>query len=313
MADNQGDTPITGTPAAVTDPAEAAATTDQAAAAAATTDQAAVADPAAETPKGEDWATLRVKYAKGDEKLEKRLSRYSSAEAAIDALIAAQNKIASGGLKEPLPKDATPEQLEAWRVDNGIPAKPEEYDLTLPDGRVIGEEDKVLVDEFLKSAHAQNMTPDQVKSTVGWYLAEQERQIEARHQQDAEEKEQGEGALREEWGSEYKLNLNLIGGLLDTAPEGVKDQFLGGRLADGTPIGNDAKTLRWLANLARTVNPTATVVPGAGGNAMQAIENEKADIEKLMGDRKSEYWKGPKAEAMQKRYRELVDVQGKMK
>lgn len=277
------------------------------------TDPALADDKKPEGISAKDWATLRSEYAKGDDKLLKRLERYSSQEAVIDALIAAQNKIASGTMKQALPKDATPEQLAEWRTENGIPESPDKYSIELEGGRTIGEADKVVVDEFLKQAHAQNMSPEQVSKTVSWYMAEQERQLEARHQMDAEHRTQAEEQLRQEWGSEFKLNNNMINGLLDTAPEGVKDQLLGARLADGTPLGNDPGVLRFLANLAREVNPVATVVPGSGGNALQAIESELADLAKMMGDRKSEYWKGPKANSLQERYRQLVTVQQKAK
>lgn len=310
-------TEATSTAPTVGTTASTATTTEQTGTATATEAKPATeaaADPA--KPEGisaKDWATLRADYAKGDEKVLKRLERYSSQEAVLDALIAAQNKIASGTLKQALPKDATPEQLADWRTENGIPESPEKYEVELEGGRTLGEADKPIVDDFLKQAHAQNMTPEQVSKTVSWYMAEQERQVEARHQMDAEHRAKAEETLRQEWGSEFKLNNNMINGLLDMAPEGVKDQLLGARLADGTPLGNDPATLRFLANLAREVNPVATVVPGSGGNAMQAIESEMGDLEKMMGDRKSEYWKGPKSATLQARYRDLVSVKQKAK
>lgn len=261
----------------------------------------------------DEWAAARMRIAKGDEKLEKRLARYSTVDSVAEALIAAQNKIAGGTLKSALPKDATPEQLAEWRTENGIPEAPEAYDVTLPDGLVIGEADKPIVDDFLKAAHNANMTPEQVKGNLAWYFAEQERQIEERNQADFNAKEAGEEALREVWGSEAKLNKSLIRGLIETAPEGVPDLLIGARLADGTPLGSHPDTLRWLADLARQVNPVATVVHGAGTNAGQSIDNELAGIEKMMGDKTSIYWKGPAAEGMQKRYRDLITVKGRMK
>jgi hypothetical protein len=230
-----------------------------------------------------------------------------------DALIAAQNKIASGSLKTALPADPTPEQLTEWRAENGIPESPDKYDTTLPDGMTIGEFDKPIVDEFVKSAHEQNLTPGQVKSTLAWYFKNQEQQLAELRQSDAAFSSESTEALRQEWGSEYRLNMNLVDGLLSQAPEGGKDLLLGARLADGTPLGSNPKILRFLANLAREVNPTATVVHGSGTNAVQAIESELASITKLMGDRTSEYWKGPNSAKMQARYRELVTVQDKVK
>ena len=332
----QADTTTVDTSAAETTAAPTAETT--AAPSAETTTVEATAAPAAETSKGdddedakiapavpikgvgeedaaveetaptEDWATIRERIAAGDEKLSKRLARYSSVDSAIEALIAAQNKIASGTLKTALPKDATAEQLAAWREENGIPATAEEYDLEMPDGLVIGEDDQPIVEDFTKVAHELNMTPAQVSKSVAWYLAEQERQAEELAVSDLNVKEEGEKVLKEVWGEEAKLNKNLIMGLLATAPEEASQQLLGGRLADGTPLASNPAVLRWLADLARTVNPVATVVPSSGGTAAAAIETEIASIEKMMGDPKSEYWKNDKIAA---RYRQLVDVRAR--
>ena len=59
------------------------------------------------------------------------------------------------------------------------------------------------------------------------------------------------------------------------------------------------------------INPIATVVPGSGTNAVQAVENELADLRKMMGDHSSEYWKGPMAAKHQARYKELVGAVSK--
>jgi hypothetical protein len=302
-------TPTAAPAAAGTEPAAPATTavTEPVAPAASGDPAAPAADPA---PK--DWAALCTEIAGEDEKLLKRLSRYSSVKDVADALIAAQNKIASGTLKSALPADATPEQLAEWRTENGIPSTPEEYDTTLPDGMVIGDFDKPVVDRFTKIAHELNMNPAQVQKTLAWYFKDQEQQTAELHAADRAAREENTTQLREEWGSEYKMNMNLVDGLLSQMPEGGKELLTGARLADGTPLGDNPKVLRWLANLAREVNPTATVVPGSGTNATQAIETELAGITKLMGDKSSEYWKGPKASAMQERYRQLIDVQQKL-
>jgi hypothetical protein len=289
-------------PAAAEDKAAPAATATPAAA----EDKAA---PATTEPSGNDWAALRTKYAKGDEKLAARLGRYSSAEAALDALVAAQNKISSGGLKAPLSEDPTPEELKAWRAENGIPETPEGYEIKIPEGLDVDEKG---IEGAKKLALEKNIPPAHLQALTEYQFQLREQAILEQQTADATYREQAEESLREEWGSEFKLNKNMINGLLDTAPEGVKGQLLGGRLADGTVLANDPKVLRWLASLAREVNPTATVVPGSGTNSVQAIESEIAGLKKLMGDRTSEYWKGPTAEKMQARYRDLVDVQAKI-
>lgn len=264
-------------------------------------------DPPVATPADwpEDW---RQKYAKGDEKVLKRLERYGSPQAALDALFAAQNKISSGALKSALKPDATPEEVAAWRADNGIPESPEGYEVQLPNGIVLGESDKPVVDEFLKAAHEANMHPDQVNKALAWYMDKQERAQAEQVARDEEARIAAEDELRQEFGSDYRRNLQIAKNLLDSAPEGLADKILGGRTAEGTPLGNDPDVIRWLVGLSRELNPIATVVPGSGTNAIQAVESEIATLTAMMGDHSSEYWKGPNAQRNQERYRELVSA-----
>jgi hypothetical protein len=56
---------------------------------------------------------------------------------------------------------------------------------------------------------------------------------------------------------------------------------------------------------ARKYQPGARAAAAAPA-ARAAVADERAEIEKLMGDPRSEYWRGPKAATMQARYRELV-------
>lgn len=261
-------------------------------------------------PEPQDWATVRTRIAGGDEKVLKQLSRYGTLDEAIKAGLEASKKLSTTRSEAKPGKDATPEELAAYRAANGIPESPDKYEVSLPDGLVVGEEDAPFMESFKTVAHEMNLTTEQVNKLAATQLALKEKEVQARAMRDLETKEKAAETLRspDEWGSEVKLNISLINGLLDNAPAGVKDQLLGARLGDGTPLGNHVDTLKWLASLAREVNPMATVVPGSGSNAQQAMESELADIEKLMANPKSDYWKGPKAEKMQARYRELVDV-----
>jgi hypothetical protein len=264
------------------------------------------------SPWGDDW---REKYAGEDADKLARVSRYASPTAAFDGLIALQNKVRSGEFKStaPYPTDGKPEEQAQWRAENGIPEAPDKYDLTFDNGLVIGEDDKPIIDDFLSFAHDKNLSPDAVKAAVEWKFQHEEKMAEARAEQDAEVQQSTEDALRAEWGNEYRANINRITGLLDTAPEGVKDQILGARFQDGTPLASDPGTLKWLIDMALQINPATTLVPGAGDNVLGAVEDEIKTLEGMMGNRSSEYWKGPKAADMQKRYRDLVAGREKMK
>lgn len=254
----------------------------------------------------EDWREKYVEQHGGDPKMLKRLQRYASPDAAIDALFAAQTRISSGELRSALKPDATPEEKAEWREQNGIPAAPSEYKIALPSGLVVGEADKPVVDAFLQRAHDANMHPDQVNQALGFYFEQQEAMAQEQAAFDIGSQQACEDLLREEYGPEYRRNLQAVNELLSSAPGDITEKLLHGRLADGTPIGNSPEVIRWLVGLAREMNPIGTVVPGSGTNAMQAVETELGNLRKMMGDRTSEYWKGPNAQKNQNRYRELV-------
>lgn len=264
----------------------------------------------------DDW---RDQLVGSDEKLLKRMQRYASPRDVANALIAAQNRISSGELRSALKPNATPEEAAAWRAENGIPDAPEKYDLKMPNGIVFGEEDKPFVDSFLKSAHAANFHPDQVKAALAWYHQDRETQIEAMAAKDAQQRDATRDELVAEWGvNDFKRNSNQIMSLLDTAPTGVKEILMAARGPDEGALFNNPNVLRFFDSLARQINPVATVVPGVTGNIGTAIGDEIQKLEKMMGNRKSDYWNTatPSAKAtsekLQARYRELVSARERM-
>jgi hypothetical protein len=243
----------------------------------------------------------------------KTLERFASPKAMFESYQALRSKMSSGELRDvkPFPAKGTPEEQAAWRTENGLPAKPEEYDLKFDDGLVIGEQDKPYVDNFLKIAHAANLTPAQVKEAVRFHYDNLEAQAEQRATEDASIAQKTVDALRAEWGGEYRTNMNGMHALLDTAPAGVKEKIMNSRTADGTPVMSDPDTLRFLVSLYRQINPVSTVVP-AGDEASMAksIGDELKSIREVMRTDRKKY---NADEKMQKRYRELVEAEERLK
>lgn len=254
----------------------------------------------------DDWQT---RVAKGDEKLSKMAGRFASPEALFDAYVAANNRIRSGELKAALPENAKPEEVAQWRKDNGIPEKPEDYDLKFESGLVLGEEDKQYVDKFLEIAHEQNMTPSQVKAAIEWNEANKEAQISARHEMDETQRVEALDALNAEWGGNFRRNVNMVEGLLTMLPESVRDDLAAARMPDGTAIFNNPDVLRGFAAIAHELNPAGAVVPAAGGDPMKGVNEEIDQIEKTMRENRTAY---NKDEKMQERYRDLLSAREKM-
>lgn len=249
----------------------------------------------------DDW---RTRLAGDDEKTLKKLERFNSINDVVRWAQNLEKKMSSGEFKQALPDDATEEEIAQWREQNGVPESPDKYDLDV-DGLVIGEDDKPHLDDFLQQAHESNMPNEMVKQVVSWHYQNIEKQQESMAEADADFQAESQQALREEWGGEYKQNINQIKNLLSSAPEGIEERLLGGRTADGKVVGNDPETLKWLAGLARQINPVATVVPGAGANQASAVQDEIQQIETVMRTEPDKYWKDPK---MQARLKELYDA-----
>lgn len=256
----------------------------------------------------ENWREL---YAGEDAKMLARLQRYTTPKAAIDAMVAAQNRISSGELRAPLPATPTAEQVAEFRQQNGIPEKPEGYFEKLPDGLVIGADDKPMFESFAKGLHALNAPPQIAQYAVKWYNDFQEQQAARISENDTSQKATAEDTLRAEWGADYRANIGHISNFLKSAPEGVADLVSNARGSDGKAILNDPKVVQWFASVAREMNPVGTIV--GSGDSMKTVEGRMGELTKLMGNQSSEYWKGPTAEKLQAEFRDLVDAQGRLK
>ncbi|MCK5149096.1 hypothetical protein KAR48_20235 [bacterium] len=241
----------------------------------------------------EDWKERYVDKLKdkagkllddaGKEKMMKRMARYASPRAAMDAMVNAQNKISSGGLVKIPGKDATKEELAQYRKDIGVPEEAKGYDLALGDGMVIGDEDKALVDEFLGVAHAGNYTQQQVTDGLNWYYQNQENLLAERYEADATFHSEAEEELRAEWGVEYKPNQNIMANYLGTDfGEGVAELITTARLSDGTLLADHPDILRGFVAKARAANPMGALVPGSGTKQAAAAEAQIETLEKKM-------------------------------
>jgi len=238
------------------------------------------------------------------------LSRYSTLDDYIKAGYEAQNKLSSIKANSKPGKDATPEEIAEYRKANGVPDDPTGYDIALPDGLILGDNDRPIAESFMQVAHKHNLPNDVVNDIIAQHLQLQEQSVSERIDEDNRQYEATMETLRspEVWGGEFARNRNMILNLLNEAPPGVSDLVQGARLPDGSALANNPEVLVWLNNLARKINPTATLTDGNRSMAVSQIEDEMADIQKLMGDSNSEYWKGPKSEKMQARFRELTSV-----
>jgi len=260
-----------------------------------------------------DW---RGRLAGEDKDALKRLGRFTDEAAFYKSYRALETKLSSGEMKRALPEGATPEETATWRKEQGLPDNAEGYvtGLTLPDGLVIGEADKPLVADFAAAALAGNVDPKAFSGMVAQYYAMQDKQRAAMEETDAVFRQESEEALRTDWqGADYRQNLTAVSNMMAGWPEGLAARVLAGRTPDGRKIGDDPAFVKQMASLARELNPAATLVPLGSGDPAKSVEGRLADITAMMGDRNSEYWKGPKSDRLQQEYRDLIEAQDKIK
>lgn len=259
------------------------------------------------------WRDRLAAASTDPEKERKQLERYESPEQIWKKARELERKMSSGELRSPLRPDATDAEKVQWRKDNGIPDTAKGYKVNMPEGRQPPKEDDAFLASFLTSAHAANYTQEMVDATIKVFYAEVDRQEKAMTEAEQKAAAAAEDKLREEWGTDYRVNKAMAEALLARAPAGFRDRFMNGYLADHSPIRASVDAWKWLVQMEREINPAATVIPGQSSNIGQTIEAELAELKKLMGDKNSAYWKGPEAEKKQQRYRDLVSAQEKIK
>lgn len=279
-------------------------------------DAAAAAAAAAARPAfGDKW---REDLAGGDADAAKDLAKYTDPKAVYKSLRDLQTKISKGELKAPpaaLPANATDEQKTAWRAAQGLPATKDDYvkALQLPNGVVLGEADKPLLDSFAQRMFDEGGSQAELNRAVSWFYQAQDAAEQARNEADGGFKTEAMVTLRTEWGNDYNQNMGAFGAFKALLPEDLQALMFTARTPDGQILGNHPAFIKAGAAMGREINPAAAIVPNNSLDAVKSMETEIGDLEKLMGDQRSEYWRGPKANQMQARYRELQDGLAKVR
>lgn len=262
-----------------------------------------------------DWRTT---LAGEDKDTLTALSRYKSSGDFMKSFNEAQATIRSGAHKQAgvLGENPTDEEVATYRKENGIPETAKGYLENLPEGLVFGEADEGILNSFLERSHAANSDPAAVQNVLDWYANELvPQQQEAQQEADTATRAQSIETLREEWGVDYRSNLNSgLNFLKSTAPtldDGTSsaDLILGARLADGSLAGDNPAFIKWLSGIAHEANPAGFIAPGSGLTQEQSVTNEIAEIEGLMKTNPPAYFAD---NAKQERLRSLYTAREKL-
>ncbi len=255
-----------------------------------------------------DWRENLAKGADGkpDEKVLDRLKRFSDPSGIWQSFRNLEAKQSSGELVPKLSKDATPEQIAAYRQANGIPEAPDKYEIKLREGLVIGEEDKPVIEEFAKRLHGKNVSNEVMSGFVEAYYDILETQAQKATEEAGKRKQATEDALRKEWGEEFRPNQTRIQNLIEANLP--VDSPLKAKLQ--RTIERDPDFAKMMDALARQIMPVTTLLPQGQGGLAASVDTEIAEIEKLMRTDRNAYNKDVKK---QERYQELLAFRDRQK
>lgn len=271
----------------------------------------------------DDWRDQVAKHvAAGDDKTYKkelaRLGRIADPSGLYGMYRELEGKFTSGNLAKIPGKDATEDEVKAFRKAQGVPEKADDYfeNLELDNGAKLGDMDMPVAKEFAAKMHEIGAPPAIMKQAFNWYLERQESEAAQVDQADDTHRKDAEVALKEEFGASFERKTNAIPSLFAQAPGGLDvsnpnaliSRFLGGRTTDGRLIGNDPDMVKFLSSLALDVNPAQAVMEDGMGSA-KTVDDEIKEIEQSRRDNKAAYFKD---ENLQARYRQLLDARSRI-
>jgi hypothetical protein len=265
----------------------------------------------------DDW---REQLAGDDKAFLNQLKRYDSPQAFAKSNRELRLKVDSGELKPrltPPAEGAKPEEVAAWRKENGLPENPGAFvaALKLPDGVIPGKADEPLLASFADVAMNSNWDQATYNPAVDWYYKMSDQLTAQRDQQDGTFFQDSMRSLMQEWGpKEFPGNQQAIVNFMQLFPEDIRDNVLTARTADGRMLGDHPLFNRAILMMAKEMNPASTILPAAAGGGLAAVDTRIAEIEGIMKNpaTQDQYWRGPSGEKMQEEYRQLLGARETM-
>lgn len=248
---------------------------------------------------GEDYA--------GREGLESRLGRYNDEKSFIEASVQAHDKIRAGELSLGLPENATEEQLNDFRVANGIPLTADKYDFTsLESGRELTEVDLEMMGPVSEVAHKHNISQEVLGELMDTYMAETDKVVEQMHTQDNTDAQEFTRHAKEQWGAEYQINMNRANNQMNLLPEDIRDSVKQARMPDGRALFNSPEFMTWLVGVDRQITP---MDPMKGGTEATVKDARKVieDSKQRMKDDSVGWHKDKEAQAAFMQAQEFID------
>lgn len=223
-----------------------------------------------------------------DPDLQKVASKYSSPTDLAKAYRSLEQR---QGKMVALPgKDAKPEDVAAFHKALGVPEKPEEYKVEIPEAAKAnwGEADEALKGSFLKNLHAAGATPGVVNAAMGWYFQTTQQIAEQQAAAAKKATEEAEAALQKEWGADAKANDQVAGRAAKEFGDEAFLQFLEEKEVDGIKLGNHPAFRKAFAAIGRAMSEDKPLI-GGDSDAAQTAQERIDELHALQDSNPQEY------------------------
>ena len=225
--------------------------------------------PAAPAPGNQNWRTSLPDDLKNEKVFESIPGKDWSEAGPLLAKNYLQAQRLVGADKLILPTErSTPEEIAAFRTKLGVPAKPEEYGIKLPDGLTEDRLDKARVDAWRKEMHDAGIPKAAAERLMSKYLSDEFGATQAAAQARVKELENHELSLKAELGVKFDEKLN-------NARYALK-QFGSEKLAeilDSTGLGSHPEVVKLFAAIGEKLSDdSARGGGGGGGNPLASPE-----------------------------------------
>lgn len=217
-----------------------------------------------------------------DEDLREHASRFASLEELVRGnkeLRRERDQLKSKAVVPP-GKDASEEEVAAFRKAIGVPDSPDKYEFPeLPDEEMT-DEVKASREAWAKVMHEHNVPADAAKALAERMQQSLQEKQEAQAQADREFAQQQDQALKKEWGKDYDANkeyatqaVRELASRTGIDLEGLRHK----EMKDGRFLLDDADVLRLFAPIGREMSE-GTLGRTVDDGERQRIEDEISDL-----------------------------------
>ena len=194
----------------------------------------------------------------------------------INSLAAAHVNLKSHLGRDKIAKPVTSDDWNDVYNFLGRPESPDGYEVKLPDKipePIKAQFNDEALGNFRQKAHELGLNSEQASALVAWQAENLSGQFNAMQEQQGQSIEEGEKALREEWGRGYEQNVKFA--------HKAFEEYGGEELAalmDQSGLGNNPAVLKAFANIAKSTMADKDLV-GAVEGAGRVLTPEEAQME----------------------------------